>query len=148
MGNIMGKISLAGGIVLNEKGEVALVSEKNNRWSFPKGRIESGETTLQAALREIWEETGLTSLVVIKEIGTYERPKLNPKTKAEKNQNKKFTLFLCTTHQEKLKPIHKEHPEARWFNISKVARTLTHPTDKKFFNSIKRSVAAFAQDNL
>lgn len=31
-------------------------------WDFPKGTIESGETPLAAALREVAEETGLTGL--------------------------------------------------------------------------------------
>ncbi|MBR7133423.1 MAG: NUDIX domain-containing protein [Clostridia bacterium] len=29
-------------------------------WSFPKGHIERGETKKQAALREVFEETGIT----------------------------------------------------------------------------------------
>lgn len=30
-------------------------------WSLPKGHMEAGETEAQAALRELWEETGLTA---------------------------------------------------------------------------------------
>lgn len=32
-------------------------------WSLPKGRMEPGETEVQAALRELWEETGLTAVL-------------------------------------------------------------------------------------
>jgi len=32
-------------------------------WDFPKGQVEPGETPLQAAIREVEEETGLTDLV-------------------------------------------------------------------------------------
>ena len=31
-------------------------------WDFPKGRVEAGETPLQAAVREVEEETALTDL--------------------------------------------------------------------------------------
>ena len=30
-------------------------------WSLPKGHIEAGETDVQTALRELYEETGLTA---------------------------------------------------------------------------------------
>ncbi|GMV49731.1 MAG: putative mutator protein MutT4 [Nitrospirae bacterium] len=51
----------AGGIVLRGQ-EVLLirVSDQKGRpiWSFPKGRLDAGETPAQAALREVLEETG------------------------------------------------------------------------------------------
>ena len=31
-------------------------------WDFPKGRLEKGETALEAAHRELYEETGLTAV--------------------------------------------------------------------------------------
>jgi 8-oxo-dGTP pyrophosphatase MutT (NUDIX family) len=31
-------------------------------WDFPKGICEAGETPMQAALREVGEETGITNL--------------------------------------------------------------------------------------
>ena len=33
-------------------------------WEFPKGRVESNETTLTAAIRETKEETGLSDLKI------------------------------------------------------------------------------------
>lgn len=32
-------------------------------WSLPKGRMEPGETEVQTAQRELWEETGLTAVI-------------------------------------------------------------------------------------
>lgn len=44
--------------------EYLLVFETFSRcWSIPKGHMEAGETELQTALRELWEETGLTAEV-------------------------------------------------------------------------------------
>jgi 8-oxo-dGTP pyrophosphatase MutT (NUDIX family) len=40
--------------ILTVKGRVS------DKWSFPKGHIEANETTLQCALRELYEETGVS----------------------------------------------------------------------------------------
>jgi len=46
-----------------------------NYWNFPKGKIQSEEKSLQAALREIKEETGLypSDLKIINNFKTYEK---------------------------------------------------------------------------
>ena len=42
--------------------EYLLVYEQfSQKWSLPKGHMEAGETEEQTALRELWEETGLTA---------------------------------------------------------------------------------------
>jgi 8-oxo-dGTP diphosphatase len=33
--------------------------QRYDDWSFPKGKLERGESWEEAALREVWEETGL-----------------------------------------------------------------------------------------
>lgn len=52
----------AGGIVMRDNGgelEVVVVHRPDHDdWSFPKGKIDEGETLGQAALREVEEETG------------------------------------------------------------------------------------------
>lgn len=53
-------LAFAGGCVFNEKGEVLLQRRADrNKWGFPVGAIEIGETPEMAAVREIKEETGL-----------------------------------------------------------------------------------------
>ena len=50
----------AGGCVFNEKGEVLLQRRADsNKWGFPGGAIEIGETPQMTAIRELKEETGL-----------------------------------------------------------------------------------------
>lgn len=41
-----------------------VVQELEGHHGFPKGHVEGGETELQTALREIWEETGLKPTVI------------------------------------------------------------------------------------
>ena len=53
------EVLAAGGIVLRGD-DVAIVHRpKYDDWSFPKGKLDKGEDFEEAALREVWEETGL-----------------------------------------------------------------------------------------
>jgi 8-oxo-dGTP pyrophosphatase MutT (NUDIX family) len=62
-------IQQSGAIVVRMDGDepqVLLVTAKRNpqRWIFPKGHIEKGETAEQAALREAREEAGVVSRTI------------------------------------------------------------------------------------
>lgn len=52
----------AGCIVSDAQGNCLLIV-RNNRYDLPKGRVEEGETLLQAAIRETFEETGIRCVV-------------------------------------------------------------------------------------
>ena len=53
--------------------EVALVTTSNGkRWSVPKGSIDDGEDSRDAAIREAEEEAGLRGLVARKPLGRYQ----------------------------------------------------------------------------
>ncbi len=56
----------AGGVIVRRSGtsgiEVLLIKDSYSNWGFPKGHIEGDETSLEAALRESREETGLKRL--------------------------------------------------------------------------------------
>lgn len=59
----------AGGIVfpsLDDMEHVYIIKPANNYgpWAFPKGRVDEGETMKQAAIREVWEETGIKAKVL------------------------------------------------------------------------------------
>ncbi|MGR2754031.1 NUDIX hydrolase [Agromyces arachidis] len=53
----------AGAVITDDEGRVLLVRRRHapqrGRWSVPGGRVEAGETLLQAAAREALEETGV-----------------------------------------------------------------------------------------
>ncbi|MBI1846288.1 MAG: NUDIX hydrolase [Candidatus Rokubacteria bacterium] len=52
----------AGGLVVDETGRVLLIRARDLRsrpvWTLPKGTLVPGETSAEAALREVCEETG------------------------------------------------------------------------------------------
>ena len=56
-------IEAAGGVVKNEKDEYLLI-KRFGIWDLPKGKVEKGEETLEAAIREVCEETGLVNVAI------------------------------------------------------------------------------------
>jgi 8-oxo-dGTP diphosphatase len=125
------KTRSAGGVVLNGAGEVLIVNQYGVSWSFPKGHIDQGEDALTAAKREIHEESGVSRLEYVGDLGSYERY-----GGKDLKEWKEITLFLFNTDQHELKPIDPNNPEARWVHKDKVLDLLTHPKDKEFFSSI------------
>ncbi len=57
-------------VVRSDSGQLLLLHEAaEERWCFPKGHVDPGESLGVAALREIREETGLSSVTLGEELG-------------------------------------------------------------------------------
>ncbi|BBV97563.1 NUDIX hydrolase [Pseudomonas sp. PhalM4] len=52
-------IKLRATIIYRKEGEVLFVRKRKAKWNLPGGRVERDETPLEAAMREMAEETGL-----------------------------------------------------------------------------------------
>lgn len=127
----------AGGVVLNKKGEVLVVNQRGTSWSLPKGGLEKSESYIQAAKREIFEESGISQLEFYGDLGCYQRHPMDKDPKKEiKSEIKNIQMFLFKTNQMELKPRDPHNPEARWVEKENVADLLTHPKDKDFFKGI------------
>jgi 8-oxo-dGTP diphosphatase len=70
------RVACVGAVVRDERGRLLLVrrgtAPAKGLWSVPGGRIEPGETAVEAVVRELVEETGLR-VVVTGLAGTVER---------------------------------------------------------------------------
>ena len=126
----------AGGIVVNSAGRILVFSQHGTSWSLPKGHIEEGEDPLTAARREIREESGITLLDYVKELGSYQRYKISATGGEDRAELKTIHMFLFTTTEEALRPIDSDNPEALWVEQTAVAELLTHPEDKAFFLAV------------
>ncbi len=129
----MKRTQTAGGVVLNKEGLVLVVSQNGNSWSLPKGHIDEGENKLQAAIREIYEESGISELELVKNLGSYERYRIGLDGGEDISELKQIYIFLFSTNQNVLKPIDPANPEAIWVKKENVADLLTHKKDKEFF---------------
>ncbi len=56
----------AGGIVFKDGQVLVTKHSQNHHWSFPKGLIDPGQTTKEAALREVKEEGGVEAQILDK----------------------------------------------------------------------------------
>ena len=127
------QVKCAGGIVINDSSEVAIVNQNHDSWSLPKGHIDPGENALDAAKREIYEETGIIDLEFIKELGSYNRYRIGLDGNDDLSELKYISLYLFTSNQKILKPIDPNNPFAKWVNYNEVKNYLTHKEDIKFF---------------
>lgn len=106
---------LSCGVVLarrNDSGWLTLMLRAFHHWDFPKGIRESGEEPMDAAMREVGEETGVTEMSFewgdrFFETGPYSRGKV-------------ARYFIATTHEENVvmgispETGEPEHHEWRW----------------------------------
>ena len=130
----------AGGVVINPQGLVLVVSQRGTSWSFPKGHIDPGEDPLQAAIREIKEESGITQLRLVRTLGAYGRYRIGQKTDEDQTEWKVILFFLFKSGQKDLLPQDIQNPEARWVRPEEVETLLTHPKDKAFYKSIRLQI--------
>jgi 8-oxo-dGTP pyrophosphatase MutT (NUDIX family) len=130
------KTESAGGVVLNARGFVLVVSQHGTSWSLPKGHIDPGEDSLVAARREIYEESGVKNVELVKELGSYGRYRIGQNSGEDRSEYKTIHMFLFKTKEEDLRPVDPDNPEALWVDKNNVVGMLTHPKDKEFFQSI------------
>ena len=114
-------IDAAGGLV-ERSDDKFLFIYRNNRWDLPKGGVEKKELIIEAAQREVKEETGLADLIVINKIGeTYHI------FKKGKNFRLKRTYWfkMKSDYQGELFPQEEEGIiSAEWINKKRIPEIL------------------------
>ena len=123
----------AGGIIYNDKNEVVIVNQNHDSWSLPKGHIDPGESPLEAALREIYEETGIKKPTYIKSLGKFKRYRIGLDGNDDLSELKTIAIYLFKSNQINLQPIDPNNPEAIWVNVEEAYKLLSHKEDKSFF---------------
>jgi 8-oxo-dGTP pyrophosphatase MutT (NUDIX family) len=118
-----------------------LIKQHNSHWGFPKGHAELGETSLQAAKRELEEETGLTE-IDIHPAQSYEE------TYFFRHQgrpiNKRVTYFLATTKQQDVTIQPEEIEQAAWCTFESAQKQLTYDEARRVLYAAQDDIESLA----
>ncbi len=121
----------AGGIIFNQTGRELLINNEalkdpsKSYWGFPKGHIDQNESSKEAAIREVEEETGL-KVEVVDKVGdnkyvfVFEGEKIF----------KVVTMFLMRLVGGELKIQTEELLDAKWFEPEEALQKLSFSADK------------------
>jgi len=120
-----------GVVLLNKNNQIFVAKRIDNPkdfWQMPQGGIDKGENYLEAALRELKEETSIKSVEVIQEIQdeiTYNLPDsllgIIWKGKYKGQTQRWFIMrFLGNDNEINLKTKHPEFLEWKWVDIENI----------------------------
>ena len=112
--------------------ELLLIKHRfGGHWSFPKGHVESGETEVQTALREVKEETGLSIQL---EEGFRECVEYFPKPYIKKQ----VVYFLGRSLGDEARRQEEEISELRWVPLADAQRMVTFSNDKNLLKEARK----------
>jgi 8-oxo-dGTP pyrophosphatase MutT (NUDIX family) len=125
--------------VLDRRGPLpraALIARHDRRgrlvWSLPKGHVESGETTEDAAVREVEEETGIKG-TVLAPLGTIDFWFVAEQRRVHKTVHH----FLLDAHGGELSDADIEVVEVAWVPLPDVATTLAYADERRLIERVE-----------
>jgi len=108
--------------------EYLLLHYASGHWDFAKGKLEKGETNMQAAIRELKEETGIDDIMV--HDGFAMSLDYFFHEQGGQKVHKEVTFFVGRTTQHKV-TISYEHQGYTWLPFEQALATLTYTNAKE-----------------
>jgi 8-oxo-dGTP diphosphatase len=119
-------IQAAGGLVVRRQGgelQIAVVHRPMHQdWSYPKGKLEEGETLEEAAQREVLEETGY-GCRLLRFIGHTEY--------IDRKGRPKVVAYWVMSAEAGAFVVNDEVDELRWLNVPEADQLLSYERDRE-----------------
>ena len=118
------RVRAAGGVVIRDepRREVLVVHRpRYDDWSLPKGKLETGESEADAAVREVYEETGYRGRV-LHEVGRV-------RYVDSRGRDKEVAYFAMRAEEPSTFEPGSEVDQVRWIPVEDAASFLTHDRD-------------------
>jgi 8-oxo-dGTP pyrophosphatase MutT (NUDIX family) len=131
----------SGGVVFRKSNSqvfyLLLGFKRRNIWCLPKGLIEPGESEIDAATREVREETGVNSLKLVDKIGVI-RYQFGYR---DKRFDKTVHFFLFETEQVET-TVGTEHDMYSWLAYDKAILALSYPNERDILEKANKMISA------
>jgi len=106
-------------------------------WGFPKGRIEPRETEYEAAVREAYEETGLTDLEPLAEARLTSRYRF---VREGRTVSKTVSYYIARVVSGDA-VTSREHSESRWASLDEAMTTLGFAETRRILTAAADEIA-------
>jgi 8-oxo-dGTP pyrophosphatase MutT (NUDIX family) len=104
-----------------------LLRYPGGHWDFVKGKLEKDETNEQAAIRELYEETGLQATIYP---GFFESLTYNFTDLDRQRAHKTVNFVIAQTTKQEIKMSH-EHIDFAWLPYEEAVERLTYKNAKQ-----------------
>lgn len=124
-------VQAAGGLIVRRRAgelEIAVVHRPEHQdWSYPKGKLEGGETYEEAARREVLEETGMTGRLLLF-VGHVEY--------IDRKGRPKVVAYWVMAAESGTFELNEEVDELRWLSLPEARRLLSYERDRELLDVV------------